>query len=390
MAKSSEPKKAATKEKVAKVKKAGLSEDRVVDSDSDGEETKKTKSPEKVKKTKEKKKAVSPPPPPAKKAESSEEEEEDSDDLDSDDESTTSESEKVTEKEKASNGVKRKADSSSKGSGSGSDEEQSSSGEEVAEIAQPVAKKAKTQQPSKKTAPSPPPTAAPTPSIPSTAFIPPKNFTPIDSSKTHSSLSSDMVGKQIWHITAPSSLPISEIKAVGLDALTNGSTVLTHKGSEYALAQDASAGNATHSVFLPGKDGYKASSQPVEKTLRLQQKITLPALGEKQARTETGGETAAAAVVSREVGEGVRPQPKGMRMRYKPPGFGLGDAGLGSDDDEEVLEKAFRLPGKKAKKARRESGDAMEGVEATGKDISKEERKKARKEAKAKAAAAGN
>lgn len=379
MAKSSEPKKAA-KEK--KVKTTGLSEDRIVDSDSEGEQ-KPAKSPakpvEKVKKTKAKKAATPPPPPPPKKVESSDEE--DSDDLDGDDESTASESGKP-----ASNGVKRKAEDEE--SSSSSSEEASSS--ESPEEAKPVAKKVKTSkdQP-KKTAPaatsppSPPPAAAPPPSIPAATFSAPKDFSPVDVAKTHSTLSKNLQGKQIWHITAPSTLPIAEIQNVALDAIANGSTILTHKGSAYSLYEDTTTSSTMFTVLLPGDSGYQLLEQPVEKTLRLQQKIVLPALSVKQAKTETGGEAAADVWATAKVdGEGVRPQPKGMRMRYKPPGFGLGDAGLGSDDDGE--DEGFKLPKtKKAKKSRRESGEGMEGVEMTGKELSKEERKKAKKAAKA-------
>lgn len=411
MAKLQDSKKAAKKEKAVKTKTAGLSEDRVVDSDSESEQ-KKVKTPvkaaEKVKKTKTSTKKAAPPPPtppPAKKEESSDvgEEEEsedsdDSDDLDGDDESMASESGNVAApapapaKAKANGVKKRKAEEKSSSSSEG-EEDGSESDESLADVAQsqpPAAKKAKTQR----KAPSPVETAQPEPaaptsapaeplsSIPANAFTAPKDFLPIDVAKLHSTFPSNLAGKQVWHITAPSSLSISEIKSIGTAAIGNGSTVLTHKGSDYRLSEETSTSNTAVSVFLPGKEGYKKSEVPVEKTLHLQQKIELPKLTSKQAKTETGGE--AAVDVWKPVEEGARPQPKGMRMRYKPPGFGLGEPGLGSDDDEG---EGFKLPkSKKAKKARRESGDAMEGVESTGKELSKEERKKAKKEAKVRAA----
>lgn len=397
MAKPQEQKKASKKEKIAKVKASGFSEENVVNSDSESEQKKvQVKTPakgaEKTKKTKsptKKTAAPPPPPPPAKKAEKKaessddddddEDSDDDSDDLDGDDESTASEGQsgQAAESSKQSNGVKRKADEASS-----SDEEESGSDESLADVTQPAPKKAKTQQ----KAPSPSvesEEAAPLSSIPAGSFTAPKDFHPVDVAKLHSAFPSNVSGKQIWHITAPSALSISEINTVALDAIDNGKTVLTHKGSDYCLASDTSTNSKTFSVFLPGKEGYKKSETPVERSLHLQQKIDLPKLTSKQARTETGGE--AAADVWKPVEEGPRPQPKGMRMRYKPPGFGLGEAGLGSDDEGES-EGGFKLlRGKKSKKARRESGDAMEGVESTGKEMSKEERKKAKKEAKAKA-----
>lgn len=391
-------------EKGTKLKTPGLSEDRVVDSDSESEQkapkaaakpADKAKAVEKEKKEKNKtktapKKAAIPPPPPPPKVESSDDDEEESDDLDSDDESTASDKEDVSKKA-AANGVKRKADDASSSS-----EEESSSDESLAE-AQPATKKAKTQAQPKKTRAvfeneesvqsAPPPKALPLSSIPAKSFVAPKDFAPIDTSKTHSILASNLQGKQIWHITAPSSLPISEIKTVELDAISNGSTVLTHKGSEYTISRDTSKTSTTFSILLPGTEGFSASEIPISQSLNLQQKIVLPKLTSKQARTETGSEAAADVWRTATVnGEGPRPQPKGMRMRYKPPGFGLGEPGLGSDDDEE--EGGVSLPkAKKAKKARRESGEAMEGVEMNGKVASKEEKKRAKNAAKAKLAA---
>lgn len=181
---------------------------------------------------------------------------------------------------------------------------------------------------------------APTPagmvsSVVAKPFDAPHGYTSFDTSSRSALSSADVQGKQVWHITAPANLPISALTEVALDSIQSGKPVLSHKGSDYVLSEDkgATTGNATV-VLLPEKDGYKPISQPVSKTFHLRQHIALPNINEKQTSEKTGSN--AAGDVARPAVYAVRPQPKGMRMRYRPPGFGAGDPGrIGSGSESE-------------------------------------------------------
>ncbi|KAK4613178.1 hypothetical protein CLAFUR0_13222 [Fulvia fulva] len=351
-------------------KSSGLSEERIADSDSDNEPApvpKKTtpkkptpKSTTKKESTK-KSKAVSPP--------SSESEES----------SSAEETTKVVPKKPEGvppkvNGVKRKAEEEE------SSGKESRSSDEEAEAEKPQAKKAKTTT----TKAASPPSSdeeessaeseaeksaaaarAATPkdkqpalaqqqqsslqSIPAKPFEPPSGYSSCDveipDSDSHLS-KKNLAGKQIWHITAPSNVPIKTITEVALDAVSNGTPVLNYKDVDYVLDEDTSYDTKFSNVLLPGDAGFQHAGQNVDRTLRLQQKIELPNLSKKQADLNTGS-NAAADIAQAPVSD-IRPQPKGLKMRYKPPGFGKGDPGMmsGSSDDEgqQSSNKGFQFP----------------------------------------------
>ncbi|KAK8221952.1 hypothetical protein M8818_000119 [Zalaria obscura] len=175
-------------------------------------------------------------------------------------------------------------------------------------------------------------------------FAPPPGFAPVDVRKAKKStvdslLSSSSLGsKQIWHITAPSSVPISQITSVSLSQTQNHQSILNHKGTEYTLAEDASKeGNHQTRVLVPtdtGK-GYASVDAPVSRTLHLQQVVRIPNLHTQQLNPAMKPDNAA--TVQQPSVRRARPQPKGLRMRSKPIGFGTGDVGaLGSDDDSDL------------------------------------------------------
>ncbi|EME77648.1 uncharacterized protein MYCFIDRAFT_200117 [Pseudocercospora fijiensis CIRAD86] len=141
-----------------------------------------------------------------------------------------------------------------------------------------------------------------------------------------------MTGKQVWTITTPSNVPITSIKELALDSTHTGLPVLEHNGTSYILSEDR--GVESDTAVIPTAHGYDPAPQRIAMKLVLQRKVDLPNLSAKRADTSTGSK--AAANIARPAVSTARPQPKGMRMRYKPPGFGAGDPGLGSDTDEEA------------------------------------------------------
>ncbi|KAK4549182.1 hypothetical protein LTR36_007640 [Oleoguttula mirabilis] len=226
-----------------------------------------------------------------------------------------------------------------------SEEEESDESKEEAGAPQPALPPSR---PKGRTAPTRPDTTEP---IPAQPFETPAGYVPVDMERPATGTpysTASLAGKQIWHIIAPSDVPLSSVTEVALDAIQSGRPLLTHNGVEYTLNEDA-AGNEQEAVLLPGNDGYMATQQRVEKTLHLQQKITLPNLSTRQASLTTG--SAAAGDIAQASVQTIRPQPKGLRMRYKPSGFGPGKPGMlgsGSDSADEAERPAgsasFQFP----------------------------------------------
>ena len=186
--------------------------------------------------------------------------------------------------------------------------------------------------------------------------------------------------RQVWHITAPASVPITSITSVALDSFNKGEPTLTHDNTAYGFVAQP-LDQCRSSLLVPGAenegDGYRVFSRQFDLTLQLQQLVKLPSL--------TAVPGANSKPISKE--KPVRPQPEGLRMRFTP--LGLKD-GPRAPVPESVLTKApsvFQVPrgsgveedadraGKKEhgtkKRKRVESiavevltnGDAMEGVE---------------------------
>ena len=90
---------------------------------------------------------------------------------------------------------------------------------------------------------------------------------------------------------------------------------------------------------------YFTAPSPISQTLNLQQVVHLPNL--TKARVDPASSSAAAASSNTNSTKPVRQQPKGLRMRFLPSGFGDEDPGtLGSSDSETPTpaRPAFRMP----------------------------------------------
>ncbi|OBT46217.1 hypothetical protein VE00_02356 [Pseudogymnoascus sp. WSF 3629] len=246
--------------------------------------------------------------------------------------------------------------------GSGSESESESDEELPVKVTAPT-----TTLPKRSKNPSPAPTPAPTPAVTQhtstrpTPFAPPKGYTPLPASSSTNKLLTPaaLANKQIWHITAPASLSLASLKNLSLPAGTGGADeedapTISLPGGEYSVALAAATAD-TMRVLLPGRGGYRVVEAPVGRTLHLQRVNVV------------GGEQ----YVERK--KEARKQPGGLRMRFRPIGFGEeGECGeIGEAEGEEVERPVF----KKHKK----SGEVEEG------EKEKERReKKERKEKKVK------
>ncbi|KAF1920428.1 DNA-directed RNA polymerase I subunit RPA34.5-domain-containing protein [Ampelomyces quisqualis] len=197
---------------------------------------------------------------------------------------------------------------------------------------------------------------------PAQAYVPPKGFDAVPCNDRTTSKSahvfSNLEGKQIWHMTAPAGVSVSELKEIAMDRAMGGEAVLYHKGTGYGLSNTGDANSGACMVMIPQKDGYKAVSARISQSLRLRAEVQLPRLSSKQADVSMGSE--AAASITRSTIRAPRPQLKGLKMRFMPTGFGGGHAGtLGNSDSEEDtpqgtaglgLPRELNLPSRKEKR----------------------------------------
>jgi hypothetical protein len=198
-------------------------------------------------------------------------------------------------------------------------------------------------------------------------------------------------GKQIWHITAPADVPLSQLKEVAMDKALAGGVILTRKGIDYGFVAGDKNEQGAREVLIPRQNGYKAVSARITQTLHLQQVPRLPKLSSEQADQNTGSE-AARSITASSI-RAPRPQLKGLRMRYFHSGFGDPDPGILGDSESEDEEpsrtvtngvQALNKPGKR----KQEEVAGTEGAEApvkkhkkhrTPEELKKREEKKAKK-----------
>lgn len=203
-----------------------------------------------------------------------------------------------------------------------------------------------TLPPRKSSKPSGSTPAKPTTSAPPPPFAPPKGFTPLPPTAaaplaTTVFSPSALGGKQIWYITAPASLPLHALTSVSLPAVLAGQPVLTHRGQDYGFIRDDAGAAPTHThILVPapaarqrGWPAYAECARGVDQTLHLQQLVELPGLV---------AEAAGRATVPAKARPG-RVQPQGLRMRFRPMGFGEGATGeIGEEESEEEAGPVFK------------------------------------------------
>ena len=170
---------------------------------------------------------------------------------------------------------------------------------------------------------------------------------------------SNLKGKQIWHITAPISVPIESIKEVSAQNIQNGASVLSHKGTQYGLAPETGGEHVTrNALLLPSvrDNEYRSSTTPITNTLHLQQLVNLP--------NRTHELSGLSSLRPRTHVKNPRQQPEGLKMRYH--AFGASE-----DSDSDASETPafhapeFRMPkkiehdlsGKKRNRSTLESGE---------------------------------
>jgi len=147
---------------------------------------------------------------------------------------------------------------------------------------------------------------------------------------------SNLSGKQIWYITAPADVPVS-IDKVDSNNLAEAKALISHEGQEYTLVNESSSSHSITSIMIPDREGYGTIPSTIAKVMHVQQVARLPS---RSSTSNIHVVQDGPDVEYRPTPKRKREQPKGLRMRYKPSGFGVdipGTIGLGSYDDNDIL-----------------------------------------------------
>lgn len=162
---------------------------------------------------------------------------------------------------------------------------------------------------------------------------------------------SSLSGKQIWHITAPSSIPVDMIKEVSLESVAKGEAALNYKGIDYGFVVNGESSQTRKKLLTAGAGSiYQVAPMEIAQTLQLQQLVNLPPL--RLTQSQASGSSQGSTMASTPALKPIRQQPEGLRMRFGPPGDHIGNLGkigfdASSDEsqlDEEMAEPEFRTP----------------------------------------------
>ena len=157
-------------------------------------------------------------------------------------------------------------------------------------------------------------------SIPAEPYEPPQGFVRLTTSASEYAspaselLSSNLAGKQVWHITAPSSLPFECIKSFSIDAVRSGKPVVTHERVSYGLSSGSSA-SETLLLLDSAVSDYITSNARITRTFHLQETFK-----DLTTRKRPGSETLTATTFvahDKPPSKKPRQQPQELHMRYK-------------------------------------------------------------------------
>lgn len=183
-----------------------------------------------------------------------------------------------------------------------------------------------------------PPTFSSAPQEPPPPYYPPPGFqvaTVTFSSRIQDLFSREnLEGKQIWHITSPASVPINLIKEIPIQNVASGGPILSYNDAQYGLEAEADVDHIEKVLLIPSSNdnSYKPASAKIARTLHFQQIVKLPSRLDRPANSVNGVTKSAKTHVKT-----IRQQPKGLTMRYRP----FGDE---SSSEESDPTPQFRRP----------------------------------------------
>ncbi|KZF24538.1 hypothetical protein L228DRAFT_245495 [Xylona heveae TC161] len=187
------------------------------------------------------------------------------------------------------------------------------------------------------------------PAQPPRVFTAPEGFKAVPTASIPSSKaarlfsSSNLAGKQIWHITAPASVPIDSIKEVALENVQKGESVLSHKGAEYGFSINETPAESNTKLLVPSGsgNGYQLVRDGVAQSLHLHQLVRIPNLPHA---VEDSPEKASE-IPPAPAKKPVRQQPEDLKMRFFPIGSRANaDSDTEMADADDVTVQKFRMP----------------------------------------------
>ncbi|KAJ5266772.1 hypothetical protein N7478_009580 [Penicillium angulare] len=186
-------------------------------------------------------------------------------------------------------------------------------------------------------------------------------------SSTSSSVLSNLNGKKVFHITAPSFLPLSKVKEITMSKVMKGKPILSYEGSDYGIPSEAFTEEDLQGksllVFDKSTQKYKKTTDHIP-TYNIQELVNVP---------EADKETVEAL---RDTVKPARPQPKNLKMRFRPLGsLPATPETLGSDSESEAEVPSFKVPA--GEKERKRKHDRTEGE--ASQTVSSPSRKKSKK-----------
>jgi DNA-directed RNA polymerase I subunit RPA34. len=193
-------------------------------------------------------------------------------------------------------------------------------------------------------------------------YKPPKGFQPAKKqsppSSNASSLLSDLRGKQVIHITAPSHLPLSKVNEISMSKIMKGEPILGYEGKSYGIPaesfDDDQADGKTLLVFDQKTQTYinKADRVP---SYHVQEMIHVPQADK------------AAVEALRDTVKPARPQPKGLKMRFRPIGsLPAAPQTLGSDSESDA--EPSKAPAGERKERKRKHHHTDDATQAAAVD----------------------
>lgn len=241
----------------------------------------------------------------------------------------------------------------------------------------------------------------------STPYVPPQGY---KASKGQSSTASSQAqnffkefeGKQVWHISAPSSFPISKLESISVEAALKGDFALEHKGVNYTINVEDSDGTA---LLTPKPNGDYAYVAPVTRVFKITEKASqIPSTGSATTRgtataqtttdenkaTDSSGPTNFFAT---HIGMKKEPrkQPENLRARYVPFGVvsnppdahdtAVPDPDVAMTDAPAEIDKASEAPLQATPKTLKKAKTTKEASPMVEVEATPVKRKKEKKEA---------
>ncbi|KKF96810.1 DNA-directed RNA polymerase I subunit RPA34.5 [Ceratocystis platani] len=179
-------------------------------------------------------------------------------------------------------------------------------------------------------------------------------------------------GKQLWYFTAPADVPITLVESMEIpldQAMAGGEASFKHQGEDFAVEVDQVASNRNMALMIPSgpsDDKYNCDVRRANAVFSLRRVAPTSAISN---------------ITITATKKTYRPQPRGMKMRFRPIGVPA-DADMGRMTYDDSDDESVAAPSPKKRKHKETMADDQSKKKR--KDKSSSDSKKERKEKKEK------